>query len=223
MKLMTLIFCLLLSLNVFSNQNDPYFQVKEHSIVEVQTPVDIEYQLDSLEGGGLGPVIEIIDQLIALGKKLWPIIKAGKPVIKTDMSQNFSVLPYAKDEDIDFTQMEYWSIPKTQSYRVVYKNGYGMEVVAFTYTVQFQYGGQYNGIGHYLMGSRVIASNVKVAWGYEFNAKSEMANFSNIGSKKDPVAGATVDIGYSVKNIINEINEKKSFFITGEGQISQLN
>jgi len=221
MKNLTLLVCSLFVFNAFASNVDPYFEISEVSVKEVES-TSVELIETANDKNEIKDIIAIIDDLVALGKKVWPLIEANKPVINTDMSKQFSVIPHIEGQSVEFYEMENWSFPKAKSYRVEYKNGYGMVVVGFTYTVQFQYGGQYNGVGRYLSGIRVAASAVEVMWGYNFNAKSEMLNIANLGSRDFPVSGATVQISYVVKNVLKEMRNKQSFYVSGRGEIAEL-
>ena len=61
-----------------------------------------------MEKMDLGQIILVTDQLIALGKKIWTIIEAGKPVITTDMAKPISVLPRLEGDGIAFYEMGDW-------------------------------------------------------------------------------------------------------------------
>ena len=80
----------------------------------------------------LGEVIGSVDSLIALGKKVYPIIEAGKPVLSYQLPVSH-VLPKINDvnddHDITLGMMENWKFPSKRSYKVVCKNIYGMEVI----------------------------------------------------------------------------------------------
>ncbi|WP_372654927.1 hypothetical protein [Halobacteriovorax sp.] len=171
----------------------------------------------------LGEIILVIDKLIALGKKIWPIIEAGKPVIHTSMGDPISVLPKTLDgELIEFYDMHSWSMPMAKTYRVDFKNGFRSSVISFDYTVYFQHGGQYEDKGAYITGLNVQASNVSVSWGFEFSARSELVSIVNHGSNDSPIAGAAIRVDYTAKSILREIQTAESFHVTGKGQIKKL-
>lgn len=170
-----------------------------------------------LQEKGLGEVIMSIKKLIALGKEIWKIVEAGRPVVQTEFAPTISVLPNVENPKVAFDEMENWSMPRVKSYRVVYKNLLGMEVVAFTYGVYYQYGGTYKGTGKYLTGVNVDARDVKVSWGFEFNASSSVVAIANRGSNANPNAGITVKINYLAKSVLREIRSSESFHLTGQG------
>ena len=170
----------------------------------------------------LDQVITKIDKLIALGEKIWAIVEKGKPVIRTTFTPSVSVLPGIKNENgrATFDQMENWEAPQFKKFNVVYKNGYGMKVVKFSFIVSFQYGGSYNGQGLYLNALNVIATNISVAWGFNFDASSSLITISNRGTTDNPVAGATMQITHKVVSPVKEVMSAIIFDVDGRGNIS---
>lgn len=198
------------------------------TIVSVEVEELAEENLDILNvksDKSLGQVILVVDQLLALGKKIWPIIEAGKPVVQTSFAPAISVLPRvegATSNEVAFYDMENWSAPTQKSYKVAFKNGWGSEVISFVYTVAFQYNGSYQGSGRYITGLDVRASQISVSWGFEFNADSMLVNIANLGTKENPVASATVRISYTAQSFLRTIQTSESFHVTGAGQSSKL-
>ncbi len=196
--------------------------MKEFSVIQTlnkQNPLKqaIEENVDEL----LNSIFMDIDKLIAVGEKVISIIDAGKPVV-TNKPLIVSVLPKTNDKDFAFSEMTNWSLPKTALFKVAYRNGWGSEVVTFNYSVSFQYNGNYNGKGKYLHGIRVTAKNINVSWGFDLSANSELLAISNIGSKENPVAAATVEINYTIKNQLKSISTAESFFMDGQGNLYKL-
>jgi hypothetical protein len=207
------------------NFKEEYYVVSEVNVEEIDTDPKIyqemENQLRDRNDKGLGAVIMSIDKLIALGKKIWAIIEAGRPVYTNNYMNAISVLPKTGDPDFAFSQMENWSSPKTKTYRVTYKNGFGMNVIQFDYTTMFQYAGTFEGKGAYLTGVTVKASNVSVSWGFNFDAKSKLVTIANRGSANSPLAGATLQIDYTASSVIRTISTSEAFHITGKGKVSK--
>lgn len=208
---------------------DRYFSVET---VEV-TPLDQD-QVARTEGpwrdagyaksGGLGEIVMIVDQLIALGRQIWPIIEAGRPVVNTNFAPAISVLPRTDEspDNVAMYLMDSWAAPRQQSYLVEYKNGFGSAVISFTYTVSYQYNGQYEGKGRYLTGLDVAASQIRVSWGFSFDANSSLVNISNRGTRDEPIASATVRISYKAQSFLSNIQSTESFHVTGDGQLQQV-
>ena len=111
----------------------------------------------------IGSVIMVVNKLLALGTKIWDIVKKGKPVVTTRFATPISVLPKSKDPNTTFYDMENWSAPSFKRYRVEFKNLFGMTVIGFTYNVQFQHSGTYEGKGKYITGLTVSASDLAVS------------------------------------------------------------
>lgn len=240
MKLLTIVLTLFISLNLYAEKvrlpivstmnegiekvdaEDPMFKISSITVEEVETP----YVYQALEDKGtLSDVAMTLDKLIAIGKKIWKIIEDNKPVVNTDFAAAISVIPQIQGETdpvATFSMMSSWSIPKAKSFRVIYKNGFGMEVIKFDYTVMFQYNGKYEGKGNYLTGVTVFANNIEVSWGFHFDAKSSLVTVSNMGSKVDPVAAATIQIDYKSETVVRNVSSTQMFYVTGKGDIAQI-
>lgn len=191
-------------------------EVKE---IEVDSNDDLIFN-EKLSAGEIGEVIAIIDALIAVGKKVYPIIEAGKPIINSQLPVTHVIPNNTNGNDFDFTlsQMENWKMPKSKSYEIVYKNVYGFEVISFTYTIHFQYGGSFEGAGKYLTGVFVSASNLYVSWGFEFSATTEIVSLTNHGTLDNPVAGLTLKLDWVAKNVLNESRSSRTFHVNGNGE-----
>lgn len=186
--------------------------------------------LVAAEGGGSSPaprgfldgVIMVVDKLIAIGQKIMPTIDKGRAVVNNNPMASVSVLPRLDTKDPVVHEMGNWSLPVTKHYKIVYTNGLGAEVISFVYSVSFQYGGQYEGKGKYLTGIRASARNITISWGFDLDATSQLIQISNIGTPQNVVAGATVEIQYTVKNWTRNITTAESFFVTGDGKLYKL-
>lgn len=179
----------------------------------------------TIPGNPIDEVAMYVDGLIAIGKKIWTIVDAGRPVINTSgMAPSISVLPKLEgtDPNTAFYEMANWSVPKSKSYRVSYKNGFKKEIVGFNYTVFFQHSGDYNGNGKYITNLKVQASQVYAAWGFNFDAKSELVGLANVGSRENPVASAIVEVSYKVKGLVNEVRNWQTFYVDGNGEIKTI-
>lgn len=167
-------------------------------------------------------ILSSIDKLLAIGEKVIPLIEKGKAVYQNNRMNSISVIPNTEEVSPTLNQLSDWSLPRNKSYKVSFKNLYGVEVVSFVYTISFQYGGNLNGKGKYLTGVRVFPSNVRVLWGFDVDSSSELVQISNVGTNKNVIAAATIDISYTVKNILNIISKTDSFHITGNGKLIRL-
>ncbi len=171
----------------------------------------------------LKKIIDITDTLIALGNKVWPLIEKGRPVINTNFKDAISVIPNINNGGTAFNELSGWAAPISRKYSVGYKNAYGVEVVNFVFSVNAQYGGQYEGKGQYLTGVTIVPNTIEVAWGFDFNASSSMINITNRGTKADPIAAVTLEVDYRTKTVLKESRVKTQFHISGDGKIIQIN
>ena len=223
--LKSLVFSLLFSLSLtsYAEIDSNHYSIGSVDIKEVEQ-IESFSQPRNNKGVAtdLGEVIGVIDSLIAIGKKIYPIVEAGKPVLSSDLPVTH-VLPQVDDGTSDYEltlgMMENWKYPKSRSYKITYKNFYGIEVISFTFTVHFQYGGSYEGAGKYLTGVFVSATELYVSWGFEFSAKTEVVSVTNLGTNLNPVAGLTLKLDWAAKSIVTEFNSSKVFHITGNGNI----
>lgn len=170
-----------------------------------------------IHANNISGAIGTITGIVNLGIKIWKLIEDNKPVVKYEgPDKTASAVP----ENIQhWSQLECWLPPQVKTHEVIYKNLYGIEVVKFKYKFFFIPGGQQNGQGLYLAGIQVIPEQISVAWGYNFHAKAEVEDILNMGSHKDPIAGATIKIQWNVKTAIKEMISTKTIFVTGAGDI----
>lgn len=211
---------------IHADRHDPYFDIVSVDVQEVEPDYSKVYEVaptDRAEKSELGAVIMQARELIAFGKEVWQIIEAGRPVSNHTAMSTITVLPKKEDGSaVEPLDMENWQLPSAKSYSVSYKNGFGMNVISFTYTVIFQYGGSFNGKGKYLTGVNVMADDISVAWGFNFEAQSQLVSITNVGSAANPVAAATLTIKYRAKSVIRDISSSETFFVTGSGRVGQL-
>jgi hypothetical protein len=212
---------------VADSVQDPYYQITNVTVTEVDDLGDVSQSEENFvevrQKANVGEVIAIAREIIAFGKEVYKIVEAGKPVVNTSYAP-ISVLPYDKTlgKNIDPMDLENWRAPRSKKYQVTYTNGFGMNVVDFTYSVNFSYGGSFNGKGLYITNAEIVPENVSVAWGYTFNAKMKLVGLTNRGTKLSPVAGATLTLYYSVSTVLKEDQNNISYFLSGDGTISRI-
>lgn len=188
---------------------------------KTRLPSELESMTQNLKRNknsqGLGEVLLVTKELVALGKELYKIIEAGKPVVTVE-STPVSVLPRdAKGDAVDAFALTHWSAPKIKKYRVVAKNYLGMRPVSFEFMMIFSYGGKMNDKGFYLTGAQIKPTSVEVSWGYSLDAQFNVQSIINQGSAENPVAGAVLEIDYTIKTIMKESRQSRSFFVNGLG------
>lgn len=172
----------------------------------------------------LGTIVEITDKLIAIGQKIWKIVDAGRPVSNIDgIAPSISVLPRGLADSGSLYDMYGWSEPMVKSYNLDYKNGVGSTVITLRFSVITQYGGTDGNGGVYLSGVSIVPNQVRVAWGWDFNAQTRLINITNRGTALNPVAAATLELGYQVKNFKTDENKRIRFFVEATGKITQIN
>lgn len=170
----------------------------------------------------IGQVIQIANDVIALGERIYEIVKKGKPVVNTSYAP-LSVMPKnAEGQPVDIMDTEGWSLPTARKMRMDYKNVYGMTVVSFEYTVVFAHSGSYEGKGAYITAAQIIPSNVKVSWGFDFNASMKLVGLQNHGTRQSPVAGMVISVNYKVESVMTTIESNDTYHMTGKGQLVQL-
>lgn len=172
--------------------------------------------------GALDSVIMVIDKLIAIGQKIIPTIKEGKAVVTNSPMTAVSVLPRFDSKDPAVHEMGGWTIPVSKHYKISYSNGFGSEVVSFVYSISYQYNGNVDGKGKYLAGIRASATNIDVSWGFDLDASSQLIQISNVGTQKDVIAGATIEMSYTVKNWTRTLTTSESFFVSGDGKLYKM-
>jgi hypothetical protein len=192
--------------------------VKVREITDEVAPLD-ERDLPLPPAGG--PVDEadlILDKIIHMGKKVWAIIAANKPVVNV-RTDSASALPEGAR---GWESLEGWQLPRARIFRITWENLYGIEVVNFSFRVLYTYGGNVNGKGRYLTRVTIVPRELSVAWGYTFNADATVPSVVNTGTRRDPVAGMELMLKWSVDTVMKHNEGTASFFVQGDGQFTDL-
>ena len=190
-----------------------YFTISEASIEEISADEpDSLLESESVEPEYISP-----DVIINLGKTIWAIIEAGKPVldVKTDFA---SALPEGVPNWQALTE---WQTPKSKSYRIKYKNGLGITAVRIKYRLMFAYGGRYRGIGQYLTNVAIIPSKIKVIWGYKLNASIQVPQILNVGTKESPLAGIQLLLHWKIDSIFSKQEGSNGHYVRGDGYFTK--
>lgn len=215
------------SFDVLNQSDKDYLTLESVTVQEVTDSIPFEgysYELTSpsqTSGSNEGDVFDKVDKMIAIGKQVYEIVKKGKPIVNLKEMQNISIIPNVKG--LSAQNMTGWEAPKYKSYKIIYKNLFGMEVVSFKYTIFFQYAGQYEGKGAYITGLNIMASEVDVAWGFELNSYTKAEEITNTGSADEPVAGAIVSVWHQVKTLLKDSRQRGVFFTSGHGVLTKMN
>lgn len=222
-RFVLVVLCLFISNLSLANSLDPYYQITDVKIEVLETHQDQTSIFEPAPNSELGDIIATTRQIIAFGKEIYKIIVAGKPVVDTKYAP-ISVLPLDTEfgKDITPTDLTKWKAPKSTKFKVTYTNGFGTEVIAFTYNINMSYGGKFKGKGAYISHAQIVPENVSVAWGYTFNAQMSLVGLTNIGTEENPIAGATLQLSYTVSTVFKEERNNMTIFISGDGAIEQM-
>lgn len=160
----------------------------------------------------LGAIDVALDQIINIGKKVWSVVAAGKPVmnVKFDFATAFPKGITAASELHGFSDLQY------KSYEYTGVNGFGMEVFKVQYTVVYQYGGSFAGKGAYIASATIVPQDVSVVWGYSLGMNVDNVAVSNLGTTKNPVAGMNLMANIKVSTIVKAQEMNELFGIRGD-------
>lgn len=183
-----------------------------------QLPSELEEMINRPVTKNVSGVIMMTRQLIALGKEIYEIVEAGRPVVTVE-SEPVQILP--RDEQgatIQAMELSNWNAPKVKKYSVRTRNYLGMTPASFDFMLIYSYGGKYRGKGAYITGAQIKPTSVNVAWGYSLDASFKVQSIMNQGSEANPVAGAVLMIDYRIKTVLMDRTNNASYFINGLGQ-----
>ena len=171
------------------------------------------------EKQGFGPQTfalspEELAHLVKVGKEVWTLIEKNKPVVNVNMD-SIAVVPA---DILCWKWLEGWKNPVAKAYRVSFKNLYGITVIDFQYKLIYLYGGGYRGAGKYLARVAIVPEHLDVAWGYKFNASVAVPAILNYGTVVDPVAGAQIELKYSIDTILKHHSSAVNFLVKGNGE-----
>ena len=160
-----------------------------------------------------------VDQIINIGKAVWQVVDAGKPVVTKNFS-GASALPRGVS---CWTDLSGWRQPISKVYSVQYENFYGVKVVDFKYRIIYMVGGSIDGVGKYITNASFVVAKLNVAWGFKFDAKAEVPAVFNMGTKANPIAGMQMNMHWEVDSPVAHEEETQSYFLSGDGSLSRMN
>ncbi|HTL11156.1 MAG TPA: hypothetical protein VL588_01630 [Bdellovibrionota bacterium] len=155
----------------------------------------------------------ILDQIINMGQKVWKIVEDNKPVVNVSWTPA-DALPTGVQ---GWTSLESWQPPRQVAYQVSYENGFGMDVVDFTYRLIYTPGGSFQGKGKYLTRIAALAKDLDVSWGYTFNATGTVPSVVNAGTSSSPLAAAEVLVDWSIDTALKHSQSSRSYYVRGDG------
>jgi len=159
-----------------------------------------------------------IDDIIAIGKKVWEIVKEGQPVVdyKTDWAG-------AVPKGVIWSDLENFNDMTYGPFGWTFKNAFGMTNVNFKWHFAYACKGSYNGHGSFLMNVGTAIEEIYAAWGYTVNVNCTVdSNPTNYGTKVDPIAGLNVEVTMEVKTVIQSFTERCRVSIHGDCQAETL-
>jgi hypothetical protein len=185
-------------------------------------PLTIRYSSDvPTDMNPLNPLNQvelIVDQIINIGKKIFAVVQAGKPVVNMKLD-TANALPKGLTCWSDLTG---WAMPESKVYQVDYTNGFGMTVVSYSYRVTYTAGGSADGVGKYITNATFQPANVNVAWGFQLDAEAAIPSVFNTGTKQAPVAGMQMNMAWKVTSPVKENQMTESYFVSGENKLIKL-
>jgi hypothetical protein len=189
--------------------------------VGIKPPVTVPPTSGSGIGGVAGEIGQItgaIGNIVNTGKLIWSIIEANKAVVNvsTDVA---NAIPQAS---ATWDSLGGWSAPQTKLFHITYQNGFGSNVIDFTYRVIYLYGGNVDGKGQFLNGVSIVPADLSVAWGYTFTAKANVPSVTNAGTSADPMAAMQLQMQWSVSTVISNNERTENYYIRGDGQFTEL-
>lgn len=165
-------------------------------------------------------VIMMTKELIALGKEIYAIVEAGKPVVTIESNQ-IHVLPRSNGANtIDGIDLQGWRMPKVKKFRYEVKNYMNIKPVVIEFMLIFSYGGNQDGVGKYISGAQVKPTFVDVKWGYKLDVNYKVQSIMNQGSSSNPIAAAVLMFDFNVKTFLQDRIVNETFFINGNGNVS---
>lgn len=168
--------------------------------------------------GAIDIIDVIVDKIINIGKKIWAIVDAGRPVVNVKIDTANALPSGVKCWD----ELEGWSAPTSRLYEVVYENGFGSAVVTYAYRVSFISGGSFKGQGQYVTLATFQPANLEVSWGFKFDAVASVPMVFNQGTKTNPVAGMQMVMDWTVESPLKQIRQAESYFVNGKGEFKRL-
>lgn len=241
-SIMTLVLSLGMASSAFAN-DQAYFEIKKVTVRDVteqyaqtdvmtaksglledcstQRPLSVKYSGETKLNTDLNPLnaVElVVDQIINIGKKIFGVVAAGKPVVNIKLD-TANALPAGLT---CWSDLHGWNVPNSKVYNVVYENGWGMSVVDFSYRVVYTAGGSADGVGKYITNATFMPANLSVGWGFNFDAVAQIPAVFNTGSKKDPVAGMQMNMEWKVTSPVAHEQATESYFVSGENKLIKL-
>jgi hypothetical protein len=213
----------------FSPTN-PYYQVTgtESTASYEETPVNEtdlteavqeSFQPNEAFDDAVAPVSFLgLDPLTIMQAVLWvwDFIQSNKAVVHVD-HLNVSALPNASKDN--FQVMTGWKPERTLIYHTSAHNPFGMTVIDLVYKIHLVFGGSLHHKGQYIANVNVVPSSIKVAWGYQLEAKAKVISITNERTSDDPLAQIKLDTSYKLSSWIKKSDSVEHYLFRGDGMI----
>lgn len=170
---------------------------------------------------GKGPIdipIDVINDIINIGEKIWRIIEANQPVV--DVSTTYA---NAYPRGIEhWTDMHSWKAPQATMYEFSAKNLLGMDAVKVRYQVIRMTEGKYKDKGHYLNHVTIEPLKVEVNWGMKFHLLAQIPSVMNVGSSEDPIAGMLATLKWQINTVFKHVQGTSVYYMQGDGDFREI-
>lgn len=211
-----------ISITAFSADKNEKHNIKSVEISELSDFEQNYYQMNLADQYQfIGPeqyrgmnLIGTVDKIVTIGKTVWKIIEKNRPVVNLKLD-HVSVVP---EGAMHVGMLANWSMPEVKTYKVVYKNGFGIKVVEFFFRTVFTHSGTFNGKGAYIANAAIYPAHLEVLWGYTFNANTMVPKAVNIGTSENPNIALEMHLNWLVDTPFKNSQETFSIIMTGDGR-----
>jgi len=149
--------------------------------------------------------------IIAVGKQVWQIIVDNKPSATVNTPNN-GVIP----QGAGFNDLAGWAQYSWQPWQWKWSNLYGVTVVDFQWSFDWNCRGNYRGIGKYIQNAGAFPKKIDVAWGYTVSVDAQMLQPSNIGTQQSPVAAVTFYMTMKINTVIKSASQSCKVVLQGD-------
>jgi len=194
--------------------------------IVVKQPVTLEERqlnLTGIDGINFGTDSDdffvIVDDIVNIALQIWDLVESNAG--SYDASVDYAD---AVPEGVtDWTQLAGWTDATevgSGSFKTV-DSTFGWDCCQFDYSVQFQYDGNYNGVGQYITRAAIVPTYVKVSWGYTLAASVDTSVY-NAGTSEEPIGAITMDL-YTSCTMFNTADASTTFTFQGDGGFTAVN
>jgi len=155
--------------------------------------------------------------IVTIGTAIWQIIQNGAPT-----SQATSVRNGAVPSGSSWTDLSGWQQFTWPGWGWTWVNGFGANVVEFSWSFDWLCRGNYRGTGQYIQNAGAYPKNINVSWGYTVNVDAQVLDPVNFGSPSAPVAGLTMIVTMKISNPLSTKSQTCKVTVTGSCGYSVL-